>query len=111
MVPRPFLLALAVKSISLLLPHTFFQPDEFYQAFEPAHHLIFGYGYLTWEWKDLPVGHMLNGSTSFGSWWIEHVDGGRMRSWLWPSIFAGVSKVIALLGLDETSLIVSWTFS
>lgn len=29
---------------------TFFQPDEFYQALEPAHFLVYGYGYITWEW-------------------------------------------------------------
>ena len=30
---------------------TFFQADEFFQALEPAHHFVYGYGYLTWEWK------------------------------------------------------------
>lgn len=33
-----------------LLTQTTFQPDEFYQSLEPAHHLVFGYGHLTWEW-------------------------------------------------------------
>ncbi|OBA19327.1 GPI mannosyltransferase 3 [Metschnikowia bicuspidata var. bicuspidata NRRL YB-4993] len=31
---------------------TFFQPDEYYQALEPAHRLVYGYGYLTWEWHE-----------------------------------------------------------
>lgn len=31
---------------------TFFQPDEYYQALEPAHNFVFGYGYITWEWKE-----------------------------------------------------------
>ncbi|KAM9924793.1 hypothetical protein OXX80_011109, partial [Metschnikowia pulcherrima] len=31
---------------------TFFQPDEYFQALEPAHRLVFGYGYLTWEWHE-----------------------------------------------------------
>ena len=30
---------------------TFFQPDEYYQSLEPAHHLVFGYGFLTWEYQ------------------------------------------------------------
>ncbi|AOA62252.1 Putative glycosyl phosphatidyl inositol biosynthesis mannosyltransferase [Komagataella phaffii CBS 7435] len=29
---------------------TFFQADEYWQTLEPAHWLVFGYGYLTWEW-------------------------------------------------------------
>lgn len=31
---------------------TFFQPDEFYQCLEPAHKLVYGYGYITWEWHE-----------------------------------------------------------
>lgn len=31
---------------------TFFQPDEYFQALEPAHNLVYGYGYLTWEWHE-----------------------------------------------------------
>lgn len=31
---------------------TFFQPDEFFQALEPAHNIVFGYGYITWEWHE-----------------------------------------------------------
>ncbi|KAK9487095.1 Alg9-like mannosyltransferase family-domain-containing protein [Lipomyces starkeyi] len=35
-----------------LTTKTYFQPDEFWQALEPAHELVYGYGYLTWEWKE-----------------------------------------------------------
>lgn len=100
MIPPALLLALTVRSLSLLLPHTFFQPDEFYQAFEPAHRLVFGYGHLTWEWRDLP--HVAS-----GSWWVDAIEGGRMRGWIWPGVFAGVYKGLQLSGLDQTSLIVS----
>lgn len=31
---------------------TFFQPDEYYQSLEPAHKLVFSYGYTTWEWHN-----------------------------------------------------------
>lgn len=98
MVSHSLLLALIIRSCSLLLPHTFFQPDEFYQAFEPAHKLVFGYGFLTWEWRDLP-------STGF-DWWSTHVAGGRMRSWLWPSTFALVYKALQAVRLDQTFLLV-----
>jgi phosphatidylinositol glycan class B len=101
MVSSAFLLALALRSISLLLPQTYFQPDEFYQALEPAHNLVFGYGYLSWEWRDIPL------PLDAGSdWWTQHVAGGRMRSWLWPGCFALVYKLLQVLNLDQTRLIV-----
>ncbi|ODV78756.1 glycosyltransferase family 22 protein [Suhomyces tanzawaensis NRRL Y-17324] len=31
---------------------TYFQPDEYFQALEVAHHYVFGYGFVTWEWKE-----------------------------------------------------------
>lgn len=34
------------------LTRTFFQPDEYWQSLEPAHNLVYGYGYLTWEWRE-----------------------------------------------------------
>lgn len=30
---------------------TSFVPDEYWQSLEVAHKFVFGYGYLTWEWK------------------------------------------------------------
>lgn len=107
MVSRAFILALAIRSLSLLHPHTFFQPDEFYQALEPAHHLVFGSGHLTWEWKDLPRAIAFGGE---GTWWAKYVEGGRMRGWLWPGIFSLVYKALDLLGLDQTFLLVSSYF-
>lgn len=46
-----FLLLLVYRLINAFTIKTFFQPDEFYQALEPAHKLVFGYGYITWEWQ------------------------------------------------------------
>ncbi|WRT63509.1 uncharacterized protein IL334_000414 [Kwoniella shivajii] len=100
MVPLSFLFPLIVRTlITLPFPQTYFQPDEFYQALEPAHHYVFGYGYLTWEWRDLPY-------APSGLWWESHIVGGRMRSWIWPSIFVGVYKVLQWLKVDKTELIV-----
>ncbi|KAI5899481.1 glycosyltransferase family 22 protein [Schizophyllum commune H4-8] len=45
-----FLLAVTVRILVALLTRTSFQPDEYFQALEPAHDLVFGYGHLTWEW-------------------------------------------------------------
>lgn len=99
MIPKALLLALLIRSLSLFPPHTFFQPDEFYQAFEPAHHLVFGYGHLTWEWKDLP-------GVAGDDWWSIYVVSGRMRGWLWPGMFAMVYKLLAVTGMAGTFLLV-----
>jgi phosphatidylinositol glycan class B len=93
----PLIIPLVVRSLSLLLPQTFFQPDEFYQTLEPAHHYIFGYGFLSWEWRDLP-------KLNTGSWWDEVVVGGRMRGWIWPGVFAGLYKLLNIIRIDTYSL-------
>ncbi|EPY49795.1 pig-B [Schizosaccharomyces cryophilus OY26] len=56
---------------------TFFQPDEFYQSLEVAHHLVFGYGFLTWEWRKY------------------------IRSGLHPLVFALLYRFLKLLGWDS----------
>jgi GPI mannosyltransferase 3 len=100
-----FLVALVVRALSLI-SQTFFQPDEFYQALEPAHHLVFGYGYLTWEWRDLPELALPDNSgvtqTVLGS-----LQGGRLRGWSWPGCFALIYWILQKTGLDGTTLIVS----
>ncbi len=40
-----------IRIINALTIKTFFQADEYWQALEPAHQLVYGYGYLTWEWR------------------------------------------------------------
>lgn len=110
---QAFLIALAFRSLALL-SQTFFQPDEFYQALEPAHWLVFGTGFLSWEWKDLPAvsEETIRAIIEQGGWRSKLVGlvnaqaGGRLRSWLWPGLFAAVYKVLQVTGLDETRLIV-----
>ncbi|RCK64927.1 GPI mannosyltransferase 3 [Candida viswanathii] len=46
-----FIFIFAFRLLNSLTIQTFFQADEFFQALEPAHHFVYGYGYLTWEWK------------------------------------------------------------
>jgi phosphatidylinositol glycan class B len=103
--PHPFLVALGFRSLSLLLPHTFFQPDEFYQAFEPGYAAVFGEGYLTWEWRDLPSLGPAAGS-GLGRWWDEVVVRGRLRGYIWPGVFALVYGLIQRLGIDSGESIV-----
>lgn len=47
-----FLVVLLVRVFNAFTIRTYFQPDEFYQALEPAHKLVYGYGYITWEWRE-----------------------------------------------------------
>ncbi|KAJ9101926.1 hypothetical protein QFC19_005007 [Naganishia cerealis] len=51
--PRTILLlCIAFRAaVALLGQKTFFQPDEFYQSLEPAHRLVWGTGFETWEWR------------------------------------------------------------
>lgn len=40
------------RILNSLLTRSFFQADEFWQSLEPAHYKAFGYGELTWEWRE-----------------------------------------------------------
>jgi hypothetical protein len=114
---QAFLLALGFRSISLL-SQTFFQPDEFYQSLEPAHWLVFGTGFLAWEWKDLPAipEEVVQAIIEQGGWrsrlvgYVDTQAGGRLRSWLWPGLFAVIYKGLQVTGLDETRLLVRLRF-
>jgi hypothetical protein len=79
------LLIFSVRVIIALSTRTFFQPDEYFQALEPAHRLAFGYGHLTWEWvSERPI-----------------------RNVIYPAMWAGVYQLLKWTGLDETELLVS----
>lgn len=46
------LIGAAVARIIHALGYTVQHPDEIYQILEPAHRLLYGYGAITWEWRD-----------------------------------------------------------
>ncbi|EGV65301.1 glycosylphosphatidylinositol anchor biosynthesis [Yamadazyma tenuis] len=73
---------LVVRLVNAFSISTFFQPDEFFQCLEPAHRLVFGYGYLTWEWQQ------------------------GLRSSIHPLIYAGAYKLVSLV-TDNTVFVVS----
>ncbi|KAE8540095.1 hypothetical protein D1P53_004033 [Cryptococcus gattii VGV] len=108
MVCLAFLTSLLVRTLlTLPFPHTYFQPDEFYQALEPAHYYVFGYGYLSWEWRDLPLAGPFaqpGSSLLHGKLWdklVQVVAGGRMRGWAWPGVFVVIYQMLKSLGLDK----------
>ncbi|KTW32122.1 uncharacterized protein T551_00804 [Pneumocystis jirovecii RU7] len=47
-----FFVLLQFRFFTALTSSTFFQPDEYWQSLEPAHQFVYGYGYLTWEWRE-----------------------------------------------------------
>jgi hypothetical protein len=65
------LLALVLRIATGLTTWTVNHPDETFQTREPAHHLAFGYGIVSWEYRD------------------------GVRSWILPAVLAGVMKATA----------------
>ncbi|XP_042472701.1 mannosyltransferase APTG1 [Zingiber officinale] len=74
---RVWTFALAFRAANALLVQTYFNPDEHWQSLEVAHRIVFGYGHLTWEWKE------------------------GIRSYLHPLLFALLYKILAFLHLDK----------
>ncbi|EEY68034.1 putative GPI mannosyltransferase [Phytophthora infestans T30-4] len=69
----------AFRMWNALFVRTSFNPDEYWQSTEVAHRLVFGYGYLTWEWQ----------------------DDAQLRGFAHPALFAGLYKFLELLNLDS----------
>lgn len=77
------LFTIALRICNCFLVQTSFVPDEYWQSLEVAHHMVFNYGYLTWEWTE------------------------RLRGYTYPLIFASIYKILHLLGKDSVQLLVS----
>ncbi|XP_060240753.1 GPI mannosyltransferase 3 isoform X2 [Meriones unguiculatus] len=76
------LFTIALRMFNCFLVQTSFVPDEYWQSLEVAHHIVFRYGYLTWEWTE------------------------RLRGYTYPLIFASIYKVLHLLGKDSVQLLI-----
>ncbi|KAF4578916.1 glycosylphosphatidylinositol anchor biosynthesis [Pleurotus pulmonarius] len=67
-------LALVVRISIAVFTRTFFQPDEYFQALEPAHAVVFGYGHITWEWlTDRPIRSIIYPSLNVPLYWLVKV--------------------------------------
>ncbi|CAO3651314.1 unnamed protein product [Cunninghamella blakesleeana] len=71
-----FILFLLYRWWNAYMTRTFDNPDEYWQGNEVAHCLVFGYGYITWEWIH------------------------QLRSYFHPLLLASIYKMVALLKLD-----------
>jgi GPI mannosyltransferase 3 len=67
--------ALLLRLVPMLAWPSVSRPDEVFQALEPAHRLLTGWGIVSWEWRD------------------------GIRSWLFPGGIAGVMVVARAAGL------------
>ncbi|XP_008335169.1 GPI mannosyltransferase 3 [Cynoglossus semilaevis] len=80
---RLFVFCLVLRLINCLLVQTSFVPDEYWQSLEVSHHMVFNYGYLTWEWKE------------------------GIRGFSYPLLFAVLYKILYLLNYDSV-LLLKW---
>ena len=68
--------ALIIRVLVALCTRTFFQPDEYFQSLEPAHHLVFGYGHLTWEWlSPRPIRSIIYPALNVPIYWLLKITG------------------------------------
>lgn len=73
------------RLISWFIVRTYFIADEYWQTFEVAHSLAFGYGYQTWEWRsDIAI-----------------------RSYLYPFLISLIYRLLAIVHLDTASMLVN----
>ncbi|XP_030649969.1 GPI alpha-1,2-mannosyltransferase 3 [Chanos chanos] len=72
----------AFRLVNCFLVQTSFVPDEYWQSLEISHHMVFNYGYETWEWKE------------------------GIRGYFYPFIFAVLYKILHLLNYDTVQLLV-----
>ncbi|XP_019640115.1 PREDICTED: GPI mannosyltransferase 3-like [Branchiostoma belcheri] len=77
-----FLVLLTGRLLNAAVVQTAHVPDEYWQSLEVAHNMVFGYGYLTWEWQ------------------------AGLRGFTYPLVFASLYKLLAVLRLDSVTLLV-----
>ncbi|TFK76245.1 glycosyltransferase family 22 protein [Pluteus cervinus] len=87
--------ALIVRVLIAIFTRTFFQPDEYFQALEPAHHLVFGYGHLTWEWRvSNPIRSIVYPSLNGPVFWALKASGVSEINVLGPWLLVVLPRVL-----------------
>ncbi|GAA5843401.1 hypothetical protein JCM9279_002091 [Rhodotorula babjevae] len=102
---RIYSLALAIRLANACLSRAFFQPDEYWQALEPAHRWVWGFGWATWEWRVQPPGEGAAGAD--GAAWELILQGGRggIRSPLAVLPTAAAYSLLKAAALDSPALL------
>ena len=75
-------ISVTLRMLSVILTKTFFVADEYWQSTEVAHYNVFGYGYLTWEWKQ------------------------QIRSYFYPFLFEIYFRIIRFFSIDHVIFII-----
>lgn len=76
------MLFVLIRVCIVFLVQTWFVPDEYWQTVEVAHHIAFGYGHLTWEWR---LG---------------------IRSYIYPVLLASVFAILKFLNADSVAAVI-----
>ncbi|XP_075753401.1 GPI alpha-1,2-mannosyltransferase 3 [Pelodiscus sinensis] len=76
------LFTITLRVLNCFLVQTSFVPDEYWQSLEVAHHMVFNYGFLTWEWAE------------------------GLRGYSYPLFFATIYRVLQLLAKDDVQLLI-----
>ena len=88
--------ALIFRVLVAICTRTFFQPDEYFQSLEPAYHLVFGYGHLTWEWlSPQPIRSIIYPALNVPIYWLLKITGlseSAIGDWLLVSYFVDVLR-------------------
>lgn len=79
---RVAVFSVAFRLVNCFLVQSSFVPDEYWQSLEVAHHMVFSYGYLTWEWK------------------------AGIRGFSYPLFFAFIYKILHYLNYDSVYLLI-----
>ncbi|KIJ69063.1 glycosyltransferase family 22 protein [Hydnomerulius pinastri MD-312] len=70
------LFSICFRVLIAVFTQSYFQPDEYFQALEPAHRYVFGYGHLTWEWvSPEPLRSMLYPAVNIPAYYFLKVSG------------------------------------
>ncbi|XP_034045667.1 GPI mannosyltransferase 3 [Thalassophryne amazonica] len=72
----------AFRLMNCFLVRSSFVPDEYWQSLEVSHHMVFNYGYLTWEWK------------------------AGIRGFSYPLFFALIYKILHYVNYDSVHLLI-----
>lgn len=87
--------SLGIRIGIAVLTRTVFQPDEYFQSLEPAFHLVFGYGHLTWEWlSGNPIRSIIYPALNVPFYWLLKATGLAYTGWLGDWLLILLPKVL-----------------
>jgi hypothetical protein len=75
-------LGFALRMFAAVTTIDYLHPDQHFQSLEPASHIVYGYGWLSWEWTS------------------------GVRSWIIPSLYVPVLGFFKLMGVQGGALVI-----